>query len=153
MVQNPPEHFPRLSPYLYYRDAGAAIDFLTSAFGFEERFVMRDPEGNVGHAEGVLEDAVVMLGTPGPDYRNPKQLGGVTQGLYVYVDDVDKHFEVAQAAGATIVSPPSDQFYGDRNYTAADPEGHHWFFGQHVRDVSEEELHEGAAAAATEMNS
>jgi len=149
MVQNPPENFPRLTPYLYYQDAQAAVDFLTKAFGFEERFIMRDAGGGVGHAEVQLADAVVMLGTPGPDYRNPKQLGGATQGVYIYVDDVDQHCKVAQAAGATIVAPPEDKFYGDRSYTAEDPEGHQWFFGTHVRDVSEEEMHEAAAQMAS----
>lgn len=150
MVQNPPQDFPRLSPYLFYKDAAAAIDFLTTTFGFEERMRLAGPDGSVGHAEVQLADAVVMLGTPGPDYRNPMELGGATQGLYVYVDDVDKHFEVARAAGATITEEPSDKFYGDRSYTAEDPEGHVWYFGQHIRDVSEEELAAGAAEAAAQ---
>ena len=63
----------------------------------------------------------------------------MTSGLYIYVDDVDAHCEHARAAGATIVKEPEDQFYGDRHYTAQDPEGHQWVFGQHVCDVSDEE--------------
>jgi len=60
--------------------------------------------------------------------------------VYVYVDDVDKHFERAKSAGATILSEPKDQFYGDRTYGAADVEGHHWSFAQHIRDVAPEDL-------------
>ena len=87
-----------------------------------------------------LADGVLMMGHPGPDYRNPKRLGQVTQSVYVYVDDVDKHFERAREAGATILEEPKDQFYGDRRYGAADPEGHHWYFAQHIRDVAPEDL-------------
>ena len=67
--------------------------------------------------------------------------GGATQLVYVYVDDVDKHFATAKAAGAGILGEPSDQFYGDRTYGAEDPEGHQWSFAQHVRDVAPEDMH------------
>ncbi|ETX03790.1 MAG: hypothetical protein ETSY2_32540, partial [Candidatus Entotheonella gemina] len=70
----------------------------------------------------------------------PKQLGQVTQHTYIYVDDVDQHFEQAKGAGATILEPPEDQFYGDRRYGAEDPEGHHWYFAQHIRDVAPEDM-------------
>ena len=94
----------------------------------------------VVHAEMEFEDGVVMMGCPGDDYRNPNHLGGATQSLYVYVDDVDKHCERARRAGAEIFAEPEDQFYGDRRYGARDPEGHEWYFAQHVRDVPPEEL-------------
>lgn len=144
MAQNPPAGFPQLTPYLYYRDAGAAVDWLTKTFGFEERNRVAGPDGSVGHAELSYGEGWVMLGSPGPDYRNPTDLGGVTVGLYLYVDDVDAHFRHAQGAGADIVAEPEDKFYGDRSYTARDPEGHEWHFATHVRDVPEDEL---AAAA------
>ena len=60
--------------------------------------------------------------------------------MYVYVDDVDARYERAKQAGATIVRGPEDQFYGARNYAVEDPEGHEWYFGTHVRDVSPEEM-------------
>jgi uncharacterized glyoxalase superfamily protein PhnB len=81
-----------------------------------------------------------MMGNPGSGYRNPTALGGSTQLVYVYVDDVDAHCETARAAGATILREPADQFYGDRTYGVEDPEGHHWSFSQHVRDVSPEDM-------------
>ena len=89
---------------------------------------------------------VIMFGTPPEEYRNPKELGGKTQGVYVYVDDVDVHHEHAKAAGATITRELEDQFYGDRSYTVEDPGGHQWWFATRVRDVSPEEMQ---AAAAT----
>lgn len=140
MPKNPPENMPRISPYLYYEDVANALAFLSSAFGFEERLRMPGPDGGILHAEMELADGVIMLGGPGADYRSPQRLGGVTQSLYVYVDDVDDHFERARAAKAKILEKPEDQFYGDRRYAAEDPEGHHWFFAQHVRDVAPEDM-------------
>ena len=140
MAQNPPEGYSRVIPYLLYEDTGAAVDWLTRTFGFRERMRMPDESGRVTHAEIELGDGVVMLGTPGGDYRSPKRLGAKTQFVYVYVDDVDEHFARARDAGATIIRELSDQSYGDRNYGAEDLEGHEWYFGQHVRDVSPEEL-------------
>jgi uncharacterized glyoxalase superfamily protein PhnB len=140
MPSNPPEDMPRITPYLLYEDVGVALDWLARAFGFRERMRLRGPDGTITHAEMTLADGVVMMGCPGPDYRNPRRLGQVTQSVYVYVDDVDGHFTRAREAGATILEEPRDQFYGDRRYGAADPEGHHWYFAQHVRDVAPEDM-------------
>ena len=146
MPQNPPEGYTRVTPYLYYRDSAAALDFLTTAFGFTEMVRMPDETGGVSHAEVELGDGVVMFGTPA-DPRTPKELGAATQSVYVYVDDVDAHYEHAKAAGAEIIREPEDQFYGDRNYGARDPEGHEWMFGTHVRDVSPQEMQSAMAGA------
>jgi len=140
MPANPPANMPRITPYLYYEDVAAALDWLGRAFGLKERMRMADPSGVVRHAEVELADGVVMMGCPGAEYRNPKRLGQPTFSLYVYVDDVDRHYQVAKQAGATILEEPADQFYGDRRYMAADPEGHHWSFATHVREVAPEAL-------------
>jgi PhnB protein len=140
MPKNPPENMPRISPYLYYEDVAGALDWLAKTFGFRERVRMPGPEGGIMHAEMECAEGVIMMGRPGPDYRNPKKLGGVTQSLYVYVDDVDGHFRRAKSAGATIIEQPADQFYGDRRYAAEDPEGHHWYFAEHVKDVAPEDM-------------
>jgi PhnB protein len=147
MPQNPPEGYGRVTPYLYYKDSAAALDFLTSAFGFTEKVRMADENGRVTHAEVAFGDGVVMFGSPGEDYKSPQELGGATQLVYVYVDDVDTHFEHAKSAGATVVREPEDQFYGDRSYVVTDPEGHEWSFATHVSDPSPEEMQ--AAMAAT----
>lgn len=140
MPQNPPEGFPRITPYLLYEDVGAAVDWLVGTCGFTERMRMNGPDGKVNHAEVCLGDGVVMMGNPGPGYQNPKSRGGATQLIYVYVDDVGEHYEAARAAGARILREPADQFYGDRTYGAEDPEGHQWSFAQHVRDGSPEDV-------------
>lgn len=140
MIQNPPQGYGRVTPYLLYEDTDAMLEWLNEAFGFTESVRMRDENGRTNHAEVKTGDAVIMMGSPGTGYRNPKNLGGVTQLTYVYVDDLEAHYEVAKRAGARILREPEDQFYGDRTYAAEDPEGHQWHFAQHVRDVPPEEM-------------
>ena len=128
-----------ITPYLLYQDVDAALGFLTRAFGFKEVLRYTGEAGYVNHAEARLGDAAIYLGDPGDDYRNPKQLGQETVGIYVLVDDVDAHYERAKAAGADVRGEPEDQEYGERRYTAVDPEGHVWFFAQPTREVAPEE--------------
>jgi uncharacterized glyoxalase superfamily protein PhnB len=142
MPANPPENTPRITPYLLYEDVATMLDWLARAFGFHERTRLAGRDGKVTHAEMELDGGLVMMGHPGPEYRNPKHLGHSTQSLYVIVDDVDRHFERARSAGAQILEAPADQFYGDRRYGAEDPEGHQWYFAQHVRDVAPEDMRE-----------
>jgi PhnB protein len=127
----------RITPYLLYKDAGAALDFLSKAFGFEETFRMSGEDGRVGHAEARLGEAAVMLGSP-DGYRNPKEVG-VTVLIYVMVGDVDAHYARAKAAGAEIKDEPEDQDYGHRRYSALDPEGHSWYFAAPVKAAAREE--------------
>lgn len=140
MPANPPQNMPRVTPYLYYENVAAALDWLTRAFGLRERMRMPGPDGVIAHAEMEVADGVIMLGHPGPEYRSPKQVGHATQSLYVYVDDVDEHARQARAAGAKLLEEPADQFYGDRRYGAEDLEGHQWYFATHVRDVAPEDM-------------
>jgi uncharacterized glyoxalase superfamily protein PhnB/drug/metabolite transporter (DMT)-like permease len=140
MPSNPPEGFPRITPYLLYEDCAAALDFLTKAFGFTEDVRMAGPDGKVNHAEVRLADGVVMMGMPGPDYQNPSRHGHVNATVYVYVDDVDKHFEQAKGAGAKIIFEPQDQFYGDRSYMAEDPQGQQWGFATNIKDFDPETM-------------
>ncbi|MCB9916728.1 MAG: VOC family protein [Planctomycetes bacterium] len=137
MVQNPPDGMPRITPSLAYADPAAAIDWLTRVFGFTARIVIPGEDGGVVHAELCYADGVVMLGPAGavPGFDSPRHLGGGSGGLYVYVDDVDAHYERVKAAGAEVLGEPVTQFYGDRNYAVRDLEGHRWSFGQHVEDV------------------
>ena len=128
-----------ITPYLLYEEVDAALEFLDRAFGFEEVLRFTGEQGYVNHAEARFGDAAVYLGDPGDDYRNPNRLGQETVGIYVLVDDVDAHYRRAKAAGAEIVAGPEDQDYGDRRYTARDPEGHHWFFAQQIRQAEPEE--------------
>lgn len=135
MVQNPPEGQNRVTPYLLYEDASSALKFLVDAFGLEERAVYKNDDGRVAHAEMIFEGETIMLGEPGGDFKSPARTGGSPVLIHLYVDDVDKHLEVAKAAGAKVTSEIADQDYGDRSYGAEDPEGHQWYFAQHVKDV------------------
>jgi PhnB protein len=133
----------RTIPMLAYEDCAAAIEFLTSAFGFrevEQRYT--DDEGRVTHAELEYEGGRVMLGWPGPEYRGPRRHAEecerqrriydnpyVVYGVHVEVEDIDAHLAHAREAGAEILRDPDDLPFG-RLYTAADLEGHRWMFLQ-----------------------
>lgn len=136
-----------ITPYLLYEDVDGALSFLSRAFGFKEVLRYTGEEGYVNHAEMRLGDGKIYLGDPGDQYRNPKKVGHDTVGIYVLVDDVDRHFERAKEAGAEIVEEPTDQEYGERRYSAVDPEGHRWFFAQPTREVAPEEW--GATMSAS----
>lgn len=144
MSNDLPAGYPRITPYLLYEDAAAALDWLGGAFGFRERMRQQDADGRIAHAEMELgapgeADGVIMMGTPGSDYRNPKRLGAATVLVHLYVADADAYFERATAAGATVLAEPETKPYGDRNFMVADPEGHYWSFAQRVREVAPEE--------------
>jgi PhnB protein len=128
-----------ITPYLLYEDGAAACDFLVRALGFEETLRSHSPDGRVWHAELRLGDGAIFLGEPGGGFVSPRRSGGTTVSVYCYVDDVDAHFAHARDEGAEIVAEPSDQAYGDRRYHARDPEGHEFFFAEHLRDVAPEE--------------
>lgn len=135
----------RIIPFIAYEDAAAAIDWLCSAFGFEERAGERytAEDGTIGHAELSLEGATIYLATPTPEYQSPKHHREtceaarrwqdnpwVIDGLFVQVDDVEAHHARAVAAGATVLRGPEEPGIGFRIYTAEDIEGHRWMFGQ-----------------------
>jgi uncharacterized glyoxalase superfamily protein PhnB len=117
-----------VTPYLLYEDAPAAVTFLTEAFGFREINRMTGVAGGM-HVEMEVgaDEARIYLGAPGGDYRGPAAVGR-TSLLYVLVDDVDRHYRSARAAGATIVEEVTDLPYGDRRYGCRDPQGHEWTF-------------------------
>ena len=132
-------------PMLAYEDGAAAIDWLTSAFGFSEQTRFTDDDGTVTHAELETGSGTIMLATPSPDYVSPKRLRElstearkmaevpyVIDGVLVEVEDVDAHFARARDAGATILSEPADQVVGIRHYRVEDPEGHRWMFSQDI---------------------
>jgi uncharacterized glyoxalase superfamily protein PhnB len=126
-----------ITPYLLYQDAGAALDWLQRAFGLRRTGeILKGPDGRVRHATMKLGDALLMLGSPGPDFENPKVVGHATQNLYVDVTDVDTHYARAVQAGAKIVEEPTLTPYGARRYGADDPEGHRWYFAQALEPPS-----------------
>jgi PhnB protein len=122
-----------ITPYLLYEDVAGALKFLAKAFGFRRHgSPMSGPDGKINHAAMQLSEGLIMMGYPGPKYKNPKRLGQATQSLYVNVDNVDEHFERARKAGATILERPKNTLYGQRRYGAEDPEGHQWYFAREI---------------------
>ena len=119
---------PQIIPYLDLSRRPAALDFLCRAFGFKEELRHGTPTGGM-HGEASFQGQLVMMGQGARErsLKTPRDAGAATMGVFIYLDDVDKHYEVAKAAGAEIVHPPKDADYG-RNYWANDPEGHPWFF-------------------------
>ena len=130
-----------VTPYLLYTDCEAALEFLSRAFGFQESLRYTGEQGYVNHAEmHIGNGGVVHMGNPGEGYRNPRELGQETVGIYVLVDEsVDALCKRAREAGAEITEEPVDQEYGHRRFTAQDPEGHVWFFAQVTQETAPEE--------------
>ncbi|HEX5723725.1 MAG TPA: VOC family protein [Acidimicrobiia bacterium] len=124
----------RIFPMLAYRDAPAALEFLTTAFGFEETMRMEGENGTIAHAELEMGGQRLMLASAWRDagMAPPIELAGIASQLMVQVDDVDAHFRRALEAGATVIDQPADQEYGERTYRATDPEGHRWIFGSPI---------------------
>ena len=114
-------------PYIFYRDVPTALDWLTHAFGFTEEMRHATPSGM--HAQMRRDGQRIMMGQGSKEWRmlSARETEAATQGIFVYLADVDAHYERARAAGAEIVHPPRDESYG-RTYTARDLDGHPWFF-------------------------
>jgi PhnB protein len=144
-----PDGYHTVTPYLIVKDAARAIEFYKNAFGATELMRMADPNGKVGHAEIRVGDSHVMLADEFPDmgFRGPQSLGGSPVGLVLYVEDVDAVAARAVAAGATVLRPVKDRFYGDRSGTFTDPFGHVWTISTHKEDLSPEEVRRRSEAA------
>jgi uncharacterized glyoxalase superfamily protein PhnB len=132
MPSNQPAVRPNIFPCLRYEDAPAAIDWLVRAFGFETQMIVPGPDGTIAHAQLKLGPGVIMLGSAREDslgMKSPRELGGVNQSIYIYLPEVDAHYQRARDAGAEIVMELEDTDYGSRDYTARDLEGNLWHFG------------------------
>jgi PhnB protein len=144
-----PEGYHTLTPYLAVDNASEAIEFYTRAFGAKERVRMDAPDGKIGHAELQIGDSLLMLSDPFPqsNVRPPKDLGGTSANVFMYVEDVDAVVKRAVDAGATVTMEVADQFWGDRFGSISDPFGHSWAIATHVEDLSPEEIAERAKSA------
>jgi PhnB protein len=128
--------------HMTVHDAKAAIDFYVKAFGAVELFRLVEPAGRVGHAEIRIGDTVLMMNDEYPDFgaRSPGAIGGSPVAFHIAVPDADEAVERAVAAGATLVRPVQDQFYGDRSGMVACPFGYRWFLAATKEVVSPEEM-------------
>ena len=144
-----PDGYEMITPYLTVNDGNAAIEFYKKAFDATEVLRMPGPEGKgVGHADLLLFGRMhVMLSEEYPEMgnRSPRTLSGSPVLLHIYVEDVDATVDRAVAAGAKLIRPVADQFYGDRAGGIEDPSGHQWYFATQKEIVSEEEMQRRAA--------
>lgn len=136
-----PEGASVVIPRLVCRDPVAAIDFITHTFGAEERVRRPGPDGKVAHALLTIGPAMIMIEGEWPTITNraPQPDGSSPVVLYVYVEDVDQTVERAVAAGATVLIPIADQFWGDRTAWIMDPSGHVWTIATRIEETTEDE--------------
>jgi PhnB protein len=143
-----PDGYHSMTPYLIVNGAAKAIEFYKNVFGAIELFRLGGPDGKIGHAELMINDSVLMLADEAPQMGalSPPTIGGSPVRILLYVDNVDDIVPRAVAAGAKIVRPVEDQFYGDRAGGIEDPFGHHWHVATHKEDVSPDEMKRRAEA-------
>jgi uncharacterized glyoxalase superfamily protein PhnB len=134
--------YPALSPSIAVRNGAEAIDFYINAFGAEERYRLIDPEtGKIGHAELLINGALLTVSDEYPQFnKTPETLGGVSAKFLLMCADVDAAFARAMEAGAEVIFPLTDQFYGHRDARVRDPFGHEWLLSQKIAEVSPEEM-------------
>ena len=148
MVKAIPEGYNTVTPYLIFNGASEAIEFYKRALGATEVLRLGDPSGKVHHAEIAIGDSRIMLADEHPEIQalSPKTIGGSPVTMHVYVADVDAAVERAVKAGAKLVRPVADQFYGDRTGGIEDPFGYRWYMATHKEDLTMDEIRRLAAA-------
>lgn len=142
-----PAGYNNITPYLIVNRGSKAIDFYKKVFSAKEVMRMEQPDGKIGHAELKFGDTKIMLADEHPEMNAhaPGKFGGSPVGIHLYTKNVDKVADLAVAAGAKLVRPVEDQFYGDRSATLEDPYGHTWHISTHIEDVSKAQMKKRAA--------
>jgi uncharacterized glyoxalase superfamily protein PhnB len=149
-VKRVPEGFHRVTPHLTVRDAAKMIEFYKQAFGAVEKRRAHGPDGkSIIHAEIRIADSIVFLNDEFPEMGgfSPLASQGTPVTLHLYVEDADKQFQQALSAGAQVVMPLADQFWGDRYGIVKDPSGHQWSIASHLEDLTPEQMQERMAKA------
>jgi len=131
-----------LTPYIIVKDAAKAIQFYVDVFGATENFRLTEPSGKIGHADLRIGDGQLMVADEYPDWGalSPSSVGGTPVTLHLHVTNVDAVVKRAEAAGATVLRQPKDEFFGDRNATIMDPFGHRWGLATRKENVSPAEM-------------
>jgi PhnB protein len=144
-----PDGYHSVTPYLMINGAARALEFYKRAFSAMELFKMDAPGGRIGHAEIQIGDSRIMMADDcgqESSFRARQDSVGSPVGLHLYVKDVDTVFTQAVDAGAKVIKPVQDQFYGDRTAALEDPFGHIWFIATHKEDLSLDEIKQRATA-------
>jgi len=154
MTKAIPEGFHSVTPMFVFKDARKAIEFYKRAFGAQERFAMPGPDGKgVMHAEVRIGTSIIMMGEENPQQpcKSAETIGGSPVSFYIYLENVDEAFRKALEAGAEARMPVEDMFWGDRVGTVQDPFGYNWTLATHIKDLTPQEIQEGAQAAFAQM--
>ena len=154
MTKAIPEGFHSVTPMFMFKDARKAMEFYQRAFGAQELFAMPGPDGKgVMHAEVRIGDSVIMMGEENPQEpcKSAETMGGSPVSFYLYVENVDAAFTKAVEAGAATRMPVQDMFWGDRAGTVQDPFGYSWMLATHIKDLTPQEMEEGARAFFAQM--
>jgi PhnB protein len=149
-VKRVPDGFHRVTPHLTVRDAAKMIDFYKKAFGAVEISRAPGPDGkSILHAALKIGDSIVFLNDEFPEMGaiSPLASKGTAVTLHLYVEDADKQYQQALSAGAEVVMPIADMFWGDRYGIVKDPSGHQWSIGHHVHDLTPQQMQEGMKKA------
>ena len=146
-----PQGYHSITPYLVVKDAARAIDYYKKVFDAKEVVRMDGPDSRVMHAELQIGDSRFMLADENPQmgqgHASASTIGSSPVSLYIYMPDVDRIVERATSAGAKLLKPVQDQFYGDRSGFIQDPFGHLWGIATHVEDVAPKDMAERAKKA------
>ena len=141
MTTRPDRYRNAIVPHIYIDGAAQAIDFYRRAFGAVELFRITAPDGKIVHAELAICDSVVMLGDPDERlYGEPRKLGRCTAGLHIFLDDNAALLQRAVDAGAELIQPPTDMFYGASSASVRDPFGHVWVLLSWKEDLEPAEM-------------
>ncbi len=146
-VTGPDRSAPSLTPHITCRNASKAIDFYKEAFGAVEMMRLPAPDGRLMHAALQINGGVLMLNDEMPEHGalSPLALKGTPVTLHLNVPDVDAAFARAVDAGATVLMPVADMFWGDRYGIVTDPFGHAWSIATHKKDMSVDDIKEALA--------
>jgi PhnB protein len=154
-VKKIPEEYHTITPSLVVKDGLKAIKYYKKVFGAINKGTMMMPDNKaVAHAELQIGDSKIMLTDEFPEMRcmSSPSIGGSPVSLYLYVEDVDKAFNLAIAEGGRSLDPVKDQFWGDRHGSIQDPFGHIWSISTHIKDLTEEETKKTASEAFSKMS-
>jgi len=153
-VKKIPDGYHSITPMLIVKDGLKAIEYYKKVFGAMDKGTMMMPDNkSVAHAELMIGDSKIMLSDEFPEMKSlsPTTIGGTPVSLYLYVEDVDKTFNLAVAEGGKSLFPVQDRFYGDRHGTIQDPFGHIWSIATHIKDLTKEEMKKAAEEAFSKM--
>jgi len=154
MTKSIPQEYHSVTPILVFKDARKAIEFYKRAFGAEERYAMPGPDGKgVMHAELRIGNSIIMMGEENPQQpcKSAETTGCSPVSFYLYSQNVDEAFRIALDAGAEAQMPIQEMFWGDRVGTVQDPFGYSWMLATHIKDLSPQEIQQGAQAFFARM--